>query len=104
MASDVGEAVVRGALEASGVLGNGKRQIPPHRLIFCETLQGKVAVVRQLEPELHVDADHRTIGELQRFIPQQIHIYKPEESMASCKVGSIGHGQSLSDALNVVLD
>ena len=104
MASDVGEAVVRGALEAAGVLGSGKRQIPPHRLVCCETLQGKVALVRQLEPELHVDADHRTIEELQRFIPQQIHIHKPGESLGSYKAGSVGHGQSLSDALNVVLD
>ncbi|KAK2080938.1 hypothetical protein QBZ16_000792 [Prototheca wickerhamii] len=70
VASDVGEAVVRGALEAEGLLGAGPGQVSPHRLLLCGTQIGKVSVVRQLEPELHIDADAETVAELQRFIPR----------------------------------
>lgn len=61
VASDVGEAVVRGALEAEGLLGAGPGQVSPHRLLLCGTQIGKVSVVRQLEPELHIDADAETV-------------------------------------------
>ena len=37
------------------------RQVPAHRLLFCSTLQGKVSIVRQLEPELHIDGDPGTV-------------------------------------------
>ncbi|CAD7699199.1 unnamed protein product [Ostreobium quekettii] len=103
VSSDIGEAVVRGALEAAGVLGRGKHQIPSHKLLVCETLPGKIAIVRQVEPELHVDGDRRTIEDLQRFIPQQLHIHKPGGQLASCSMGSVGYGESLSDALNIDL-
>jgi len=52
---DVGEATVRGALEDVGLVGFSEGQIKPHRLVFCSALEGKVSIVRQLEPELHVD-------------------------------------------------
>lgn len=37
------------------------RQVPAHRLLFCSTLEGKVSIVRQLEPELHIDGDPGTV-------------------------------------------
>lgn len=104
VSSDIGEAAVRDALVSAGVLGNEKGQIPPHRLVVCETLQGKTSLVRQLEPELHIDGDHQTIEELQHFIPQQIHIYKPGSTLASCNMGIIEHGQSLASVFNVLVD
>ena len=39
-------------------------QVPPHRLLFCSTAEGKVAIVRQLEPELHIDGSHNTVDDL----------------------------------------
>ena len=66
VASDVGEAVVRGALEAEGILGAGPGQVSPHRLLLCGTQIGKVSVVRQLEPELHIDADAETVRRVHR--------------------------------------
>ena len=57
---DVGEATVRGALEAGGLVGQGPGQVPDHRLLFCSTLEGKVSLVRQLEPGLHIDGHART--------------------------------------------
>lgn len=103
VSSDIGEAVVRGALESANVLGTGPRQVPPHRLILCDTLGGKVAIVRQIEPELHIDGDHRTLSELQRFIPQQLQIYQKGDLLAAGSKGIIGHGLSLPEALNVAV-
>lgn len=59
---DVGEATVRGALEDAGLVGPSGGQIKPHRLIFCSTLEGKVSIVRQLEPELHIDGHPSTVS------------------------------------------
>jgi hypothetical protein len=67
---DVGAALVAGALEAAGALGTGPGQVAPQRLLLCGTLDGKVSIVRQLEPELHIDASPRTVGDLSRFVPQ----------------------------------
>lgn len=58
---DIGEATVRGALEAGALVGLGAGQIPPYRVLFCSTLDGKVSIVRQLEPDLHVDGHPQTV-------------------------------------------
>lgn len=69
---EIGEATVSGALEHCGVLGRGLGQVPPHRLLICNTLDGKVSFVRQLEPELHVDGHLKTVQDLQRFVSRQV--------------------------------
>lgn len=74
---DVGAALVAGALEAAGLLGNAAGQVPPQRLLLCGTTDGKVSIVRQLEPDLHVDASARTVGDLSRFVPQLLLISEP---------------------------
>lgn len=58
---DVGEATVRGALENAGLVGSDSGQIKPHRVLFCSTLEGKVSIVRQLEPDLHIDGHPTTV-------------------------------------------
>ena len=65
---DVGEATVRGALEDAGLIGHNAGQIKPHRVLFCSTLEGKVSIVRQLEPDLHIDG-HSTTVRLPSFPP-----------------------------------
>ena len=40
---DIGQAVVLGALEAAGLLGTAPGQVPPHHVLFCSTLDGKVS-------------------------------------------------------------
>ena len=62
VADDIGEAAVRGVLEHSRLIGTGKDQIPPQRLLFCETEVGKTSVVRQLEPKVHIDGQHSTVS------------------------------------------
>ena len=59
---DVGEATVRGALEDAGLIGLDAGQIKPHRVLFCSTLEGKVSIVRQLEPDLHIDGHPTTVS------------------------------------------
>jgi len=66
---DIGQAAVTGALEAAGLLGLGPAQLPPQRLLFCSTQAGKLSIVRQIEPELHMDGDAATVEELRRFVP-----------------------------------
>ena len=61
VAGDVGEAVVKGTLEAAGVVGPVKGQVPEHRVLCCSTPQGKVSMVQQLESSLHIDAEASTV-------------------------------------------
>lgn len=74
---DVGEAAVRGALEAGGVVGRGCA-VPPQRLLFVSTPAGKVAAVRALDVGLHVDADAATLTELTRFVPRLVRVGPPD--------------------------
>ena len=63
-----------GALEEAGVLGSGPGQVRPHRLLFCSTPEGKTSIVRQIEPDLHIDGSGATIEELRRFMPQLLQV------------------------------
>lgn len=71
---EVAQAVVLGTLEASGLVGREASMIPCHRVLFCSTSEGKVAIVRQLDPDLHIDGDAETVEALKRFIPLLLHI------------------------------
>lgn len=46
------------------VVGPKSGQIPPHRVLACETEVGKTSIVRQLEPEVHIDGSIETVGAL----------------------------------------
>lgn len=90
---DVAQAAVTGAVEAAGLLGPQRGQIRPQRLLFCATLEGKVSMVRQLEPELHLDAHASTIEDLKRFMPQLVHV---SPSGPTIKAPNVGHAPSLA--------
>ena len=68
---DVGEAVVLGALEHHGLIGESEHQVPVHRVIFCSSQLSTVSIVRQLEPHMHVDGDKEIVQELSRFLNAQ---------------------------------
>jgi len=70
--SDEEEAAVVDALRAAGCVGEGPGRVPRHRVLTCETEVGKVSVVRQLEPEVHVDASRETVEGLSRFLPRLV--------------------------------
>lgn len=94
---DVGEATVRGALEDVGLVGFSAGQIKAHRLIFCSTLEGKVSIVRQLEPELHVDGHATTVEDLKRFMPQILHVVQKGSHPAAVGNKNVGSAGSLAE-------
>jgi len=53
-----------------------------------------VSVVRQLEPDLHVDAHASTVDALQRFTPQLLHVRREADRPAS-------HAQNVGSALSL---
>lgn len=63
--SDGGEGEVRNALREAGVFSAGMDE---RKVVFCETEGGRVSVVRQLEPQLHIDGREGVVVALQRFI------------------------------------
>eukprot|EP00198_Chlamydomonas_reinhardtii_P006121 XP_001695457.1 predicted protein [Chlamydomonas reinhardtii] len=91
---DVGEAVVAGALEAAGLLGAGAGQVAPHHLLCCSTLDGKVPIVRQLDPDLHVDGHAVSVDELKRFLPRLL-LVREDAGSGSGGSGNVGLASSL---------
>jgi hypothetical protein len=93
---DVGQAVMLGALEAAGLVGSAPGQILPHHVLFCSTLDGKVSVVRQIEPDLHIDGAGKTIEDLKRFMPQLLHITQPGTAAAGAGSSNVRSSTSLA--------
>jgi hypothetical protein len=92
---DVGQAAVQGALDAAGLVGPGEGRVRAHKLLFCSSIEGKVSMVRQLEPDLHVDAAAATVQELRRFMPQLLHVAGGAAAPAA-GAANVRHTPSLS--------
>lgn len=92
VADDIGECAVRGALE-----DGEKCAIQPHRILYCSTLEGVVAIVRQLEPDVHIDACVFTAEELSRFIRNVVLIEK-DGNVDKCR-----HRLNVEQSLSVAL-
>ena len=56
-----------------------------------------MSVVRQLEPDLHVDAHASTVDALQRFTPQLLHVRREADRPAS-PAQNVGSAPSLAKA------
>jgi hypothetical protein len=93
---EVGQAVMLGALEAAGVLGGRPGQVRPHHVLFCCTLDGKVSLVRQLEPDLHIDNAAKTVEDLKRFMPRLLHIPPPGHDAAGQGASNVASSPSLA--------
>eukprot|EP00213_Chloropicon_mariensis_P005077 CAMPEP_0197471166 /NCGR_PEP_ID=MMETSP1309-20131121/2055_1 /TAXON_ID=464262 /ORGANISM="Genus nov. species nov., Strain RCC998" /LENGTH=280 /DNA_ID=CAMNT_0043008669 /DNA_START=58 /DNA_END=897 /DNA_ORIENTATION=+ len=70
---------VMSALTAGGLCGGGGREenaapVKSHKVLFCEKHVSKVSIARQIEPDVHVDAEKATVKELQRFLPKVLFI------------------------------
>ncbi|GAX75277.1 hypothetical protein CEUSTIGMA_g2722.t1 [Chlamydomonas eustigma] len=102
VSDDIGEALISGALESEGVSSASTQfaegMVPSHRVLFCSTLEGKVAIVRQLEPDLHVDSLDSTVEGLQRFIPA---LWQVVQSGNDTSVGSNAYKEGGATAANV---
>lgn len=93
---DVGQVAMLAALEAKGLVGSGPGQILPHHVLFCSTLDGKISVVRQIEPDLHIDGAAKTIEDLKRFMPQLLHITQPGAGAAGGGATNVRSSSSLA--------
>eukprot|EP00168_Porphyra_purpurea_P011589 TRINITY_DN2945_c0_g1_i5.p1 TRINITY_DN2945_c0_g1~~TRINITY_DN2945_c0_g1_i5.p1 ORF type:complete len:262 (+),score=34.41 TRINITY_DN2945_c0_g1_i5:818-1603(+) len=65
VSSDEGETEVVSALVDSGVIAAGMNV---HKALFCETVEGRVSMVRQLEPQLALDEAPGVVNALGRFV------------------------------------
>jgi len=63
------ERLVVDALETSGVFAAGMNRL---HVLFCSTTAGRGSIVRQLEPDTHID--DRNLTMLAQFIPQVVTI------------------------------
>lgn len=70
--------ILSSALEAEGLLGCGKGQIPKHRLLCCSTQVGNIAIIRQLETSLHIESSRHVHKELARFKTVQWWVGRPD--------------------------
>jgi len=61
--SDDCENRVSGAFAKAGVSGFDAR-----KLLFCDTTEGRVSMVREIDPDLHIDEVESVVANLQRFI------------------------------------
>jgi len=59
------ERLVVDALETSGVFAAGMNRL---HVLFCSTTAGRGSIVRQLEPDTHIDDDETVLSNLERFI------------------------------------
>merc|ERR1712146_273300 len=50
---------------------------PKHRLLVCDTEKGKIAIVRQLVPRIHIDSDRNFISTVSPHIPYAIEVKGP---------------------------
>lgn len=78
--------------------GSGAGVVPRHRVLFCSTLPGKVAVARQLEPDLYVDCEAATLEELRRFNLKVLRIQRQGLGGGAGGRGGEGGGPSMGKA------
>ncbi|EKX31161.1 hypothetical protein GUITHDRAFT_122633 [Guillardia theta CCMP2712] len=89
--SDEVENKVVDALEQAGVFDAG---LSPHKVLFCETELGRAAMVRQIEPMLHVESSAVVLESLKPFIPNLVVVKTPYNvsSLSSAPAGRGGGG------------
>lgn len=79
--SDEGEAAVR---KAFAVLEGA---LDERKVLFCSTVDGRVSMARQIEPQLHVDETSAVVHALQRFI-KYVALVDGKESGSAAPSGS----------------
>ena len=93
VASDQEAEAITTSFKAADLLSVGSSLspglVPAQRLLLCSKSEGKVAIVRQLEPDLYIDSDPAAVAELSRFLPRVWSIGSgagsQSQSKAECK-------------------
>ncbi|DAZ99930.1 TPA: hypothetical protein N0F65_008737 [Lagenidium giganteum] len=71
--------------------GATKTGIKAHKVLFCTSSVGKIAFVRQLEPQVHVEVDASTVRELEKHVPRIVHVTHQQDAPSSACAGSNAH-------------
>ncbi|KAK3259304.1 hypothetical protein CYMTET_31694 [Cymbomonas tetramitiformis] len=76
---DRGEEKAHEALLKANLVGPegvvaGKGILASHKSLYCTTHVGCTAIVRQLEPDLHIESSVEIVKELSRFVPRLLHV------------------------------
>ncbi|KAF1329824.1 hypothetical protein FI667_g5640, partial [Globisporangium splendens] len=50
------------------------RGLKTHKILFCTTTIGKIAFVRQIEPQFHVEVDKIAVRDLEKHVPRIVHV------------------------------
>ncbi len=74
-----------------------------HKILFCETARGQIAIARQLEPQLFVGTDGGVTSELSRFLPNVSRV-TPTCSFVSTTLSSLSSNTGASIGSSGVAD
>lgn len=91
---DEEEERVLGALRDVGLFAEGL--MDERKVVFCGTSVGRVSVVRQLEPHLHVDETAQVVTGLQRFVKYVALVAPDAKSMSAPTASNVLKFPSLS--------
>ena len=98
MDTDVEEGRIMDLMRKNGVFASGLAEC---KVLFCETVEGRIAVARQIEPALYVDDDPSAIKTLQRFLPSLLLLSDKEEDSVKMKEHpNVVVAKSLGEALD----
>ena len=72
------------ALEALEVINASfiSKLVPEHRIIFSDTEEGRISIVRQLQPSIHYDTSEAVISALTDKTPKLIIITSPDSILS----------------------
>lgn len=98
--SAVGETAVEAAMEEAGLIGFNSNQLPPHRLLKCFTKGGKESMVRQLEPDVHLEADLQDALDVKRFVKKVVLLDSSDEQPSSAVSSPLLRVRSIMEAFD----
>ncbi|KAG6572550.1 Peroxisome biogenesis protein 22 [Phytophthora cinnamomi] len=74
-----------------------------HKILFCTTAIGKVAFVRQIEPQVHVEVDAGVVRDLEKHVPRIVHIASsPEDAVVPSIPNVIQVGDSFASYFSLL--
>uniref|UniRef100_M4BIF7 Uncharacterized protein n=1 Tax=Hyaloperonospora arabidopsidis (strain Emoy2) TaxID=559515 RepID=M4BIF7_HYAAE len=89
-----------GALKSTDTGGGG---VQTHKILFCTTSTGKIAFVRQIEPQVHVDVDAAVVRDLEKHVPRIVHVSTASEETVVPSVPNVIHvGDSFAGYFSLI--
>jgi len=66
------EKLLYNVKDAAGTQSDENACIASHKVLYCSSSIGLTAIVRQLEPDLHIDASESRVQGLSQFVPRML--------------------------------